>query len=117
LLFVTFLISLILNFVIKLIVHRQRPLEAFTYPLINLINYSFPSMHAMTLFALLPLLVKYLPKQKSFWVSFAFLVAFSRVYFGFHFLSDVVFGAITGYFIGKFLLDKYEKRFSKYRQV
>jgi len=116
LLWLTFLISVILAFIIKLIVLRQRPLEALvyqikplTYPLINILVYSFPSMHAMVAFSLLPVIIKYLPKQKFFWIIFAFLVAFSRVYFGFHFLSDVVFGGFLGYFIGNFLLEMHEK--------
>ncbi|MBI2102038.1 phosphatase PAP2 family protein [Candidatus Woesearchaeota archaeon] len=116
LLWLTFLVSVILAFVIKLIVLRQRPLEALayqikplTYPLINILVYSFPSMHAMVAFSLLPVIIKYLPKQKFFWIIFAFLVAFSRVYFRLHFLSDVVFGGFLGYFIGIFLLEMHEK--------
>ena len=110
LLWLTFILSFILAFIIKLIVLRQRPTEAFTYPLTNIINYSFPSMHSMVVFSLLPLLIKYMPKQKSFWIIFAFLVGFSRIYFGFHFFSDVVFGALTGYLLGNFLLKMHEKK-------
>ena len=110
LLWLTFIVSVIVAFIIKLIVLRQRPVEAFTYPFTNILNYSFPSMHAMAVFSLLPLLVKYLPKQKYFWIGFALLTVFSRIYFGFHFLSDVVFGALAGYFIGDYLLKLYEKK-------
>ena len=109
LLFLIFVASIILAFIIKLIVLRQRPIEAFTYPFTHIINYSFPSMHAMVAFSLLPVLIKYLQKYKSFWISFSILVVFSRVYFGFHFLSDVVFGALFGYFLGSYLLELYEK--------
>lgn len=109
LILLTFIVSFTLTFAIKLIVLRQRPIEAFTYPFINIINYSFPSMHSMVVFSLLPLLIKCIPKQKYFWIVFALLVALSRLYFGFHFLSDVVFGALLGYFIGKFLLKLHEK--------
>ena len=105
----TFIASVILAFVIKLIVLRQRPIEAFAYPFITIINYSFPSMHAMAVFSLLPALIRFLPKQKNLWIGFAFLVGFTRIYFGFHFLSDVVFGALFGYFTGIFLLEYYEK--------
>ncbi|MBI3034781.1 phosphatase PAP2 family protein [Candidatus Woesearchaeota archaeon] len=104
-----FVVSVILAFIIKLIALRQRPTEAFAYPFVNIINYSFPSMHAMAVFSLLPILIKYIPKQRHFWAWFAFLVALSRIYFGFHFLSDVVFGAFAGYFIGTYLLELHNK--------
>lgn len=104
-----FVAAFILAFIIKLIVLRQRPIEAFTFPFTSIINYSFPSMHAMAAFSLLPVISKYLPKQKLFFIIFSFSVAFSRIYFGFHFLSDVVFGAFAGYLVGNFLLELHEK--------
>ena len=110
LLWLTFFVSIVAAFIIKLIVLRQRPTEAFTYPFTNMLNYSFPSMHAMAVFSLLPLLVKHLPKQKYFWIVFGILAVVSRIYFGFHFLSDVVFGAFAGYFIGDYLLESYGKK-------
>jgi len=97
-----FIVSFILAFAIKFIVLRQRPIEAFTYPFTSIANYSFPSMHSMAVFSLLPMLLDKIPKQRFFWIAFAFLVSFSRIYFRAHFLSDVVFGAIAGYFIGHF---------------
>ncbi|MBS3105552.1 phosphatase PAP2 family protein [Candidatus Woesearchaeota archaeon] len=110
LLWLAFFISIIVAFIIKLIVLRQRPIDTFTYPFTNVLNYSFPSMHAMAIFSLLPLLVKHLPKQKHLWIGFGLLAVFSRIYFGFHFLSDVVFGALAGYFIEDYLLKLYEKK-------
>lgn len=104
LLWITFVISFVLAFIMKLIFLRQRPFEAFTYPFTTIISYSFPSMHSMIAFSLMPILIKCFPKQKIFWAVFAFLVSFSRIYFGFHFLSDVVFGAASGYIISHFLL-------------
>ncbi|MEK6892017.1 MAG: phosphatase PAP2 family protein [Nanoarchaeota archaeon] len=109
LLFLAFIISFIFSFILKLVILRQRPADILYYPLLNIIDYSFPSMHAMIAFSLLPILLTYLPKQKTFWASFAFLVAFSRIYFDFHYLSDVVFGAVVGYFIGNFLLEFHNK--------
>ena len=69
-LWASFIASIILAFIIKIIVLRQRPIDTFTYPFISIINYSFPSMHTMAVFSLLPLLVKYLPKHKFFWTLF-----------------------------------------------
>ena len=104
-----FLASFALAFIIKLAVLRQRPVETINYPLISLINYSFPSMHAMVAFSLLPVLAKHVPKLKAFWIVFASLVSFTRIYFSFHYLSDVFFGAMFGYFIGDWLLDMHVK--------
>jgi len=67
-LWLTFILSFILSFIVKLIVLRQRPIDTFTYPFTNIVNYSFPSMHSMVAFSLLPFLVKFLPKQKYFWI-------------------------------------------------
>ena len=104
LLWLSFIISILFAFIAKLIFLRQRPNE-LVYPFLNIINYSFPSMHSTVVFSLLPILMKHMPKQRYFWLIFTIFVAFSRVYFGLHFLSDVVFGALVGYLIGNFLLD------------
>lgn len=104
LLWLTAFVSFALAFILKLIILRQRPENVLTFPFTHIIDYSFPSMHAMIVFSLLPLLAEAFPRYKYFWVTFAFAVAFSRVYFRFHFLSDVVFGAFSGYFIGDWLL-------------
>ncbi len=109
-LWVSFAVSIMLAFIIKITFLRQRPIENFTFPLTNIVDYSFPSMHAMAAFSLLPLLIIYLPKHRLFWAIFAFLVAFSRIYFRFHFLSDVVFGALAGYFIGRLILTFSERK-------
>ena len=54
----------------------------------------------MFVFSALPVLSKEFKKLKYAWLVFACLVAFSRVYFGLHYLSDVLGGAIIGYLIG-----------------
>lgn len=108
LLWLAFLISLTAAFAIKLLFLRQRPIDPFTFPFTTIVNYSFPSMHAMAVFAMLPILAIYLSKQKSFWIGFGFFAVFSRIYLGFHYLSDVVFGALAGYLIGNLLLRLYE---------
>lgn len=108
--FLAFVSAFFLSFILKLIALRQRPAEVLYYPLVKIINYSFPSMHSMVVFALLPLLVYFIPRQKYFWIILAFLIAFTRIYFNFHYLSDVVFGIIVGYLIGEIFLKLYKKR-------
>ena len=111
-----FISSILISFILKFIVTRPRPFAVYYYPLINIISYSFPSMHAMVAFAALPILDKEFPKFKWFWFLFALLVSFSRIYNGMHYISDVVFGALLGYFIGLFFIfleDKY-KLFKKF---
>jgi membrane-associated phospholipid phosphatase len=66
-------------------------------------------MHAMVMFSLLPITKKYLPQRKRFLAWFSFLVAFTRIYFGFHFLSDIVFGIFSGYFIGNYMVYLHER--------
>ena len=71
-------------------------------------DFSFPSFQAMMVFCAVPLLSKEFPKFKYVWVIFACLVAFSRVYLGVHFLSDVIAGALIGYMIGYFIMRNVE---------
>ncbi|MFH0867711.1 MAG: phosphatase PAP2 family protein [Candidatus Woesearchaeota archaeon] len=108
-LWISFISSAVVAFILKLIIARPRPYIELIYPLINILDYSFPSMHAMVAFAVVPILDKEFFKIKWFWILFAVLVAFSRIYFGLHFLSDVVFGGFFGYFIGVFIINLEEK--------
>ena len=111
-LWVTFGVSTIISFLLKITIQRQRPFQlgiCYTLPILEkanhfIWNYSFPSFHAMLAFCAIPFLSKEFPKFKYFWIAFASLIAFSRVYFGVHFLSDVIAGGLIGYLIGWFVL-------------
>ena len=95
---------------------RQRPVDVLLYPMFLVANYSFPSIHAATSFSVLPILDREFKKVKWFWILFAILISFSRVYVGVHYFSDIVFGAIIGYLIGflfVYLEQKY-KIFNKF---
>ena len=99
---IAFLFSYIIGVAIKSILVRPRPLLSeffFAEPF----YYSFPSLHAMIVFALLPILIKNFPAIKRHLIGFALFIGFSRIYFSVHYLSDVFFGSLFGYAIGWYL--------------
>jgi undecaprenyl-diphosphatase len=102
----TFIGALIATFVvvlfIKIITHRMRPIESMEFwgPL----NFAFPSMHAALIFASATLLRHWYKAFGILAIAYACLVAFSRIYFGYHFLSDTFTGALIGFGIGLYLI-------------
>lgn len=108
-LWLTLLSTAILSFILKFAVQRLRPFQqgiVETFPVLMqdsfmTWNFSFPSFQSMMVFAAVPILSKEFPKFKYVWIFFAALVAFSRVYFGVHFLSDVLLGGLIGFIIGE----------------
>ncbi|MEK6906697.1 MAG: phosphatase PAP2 family protein [Nanoarchaeota archaeon] len=107
-LWVTLGLSVIISFILKVSIHRLRPFQQGIVSLLPIFtnhnfiswNFSFPSFQAMLAFCAVPVLYKEFPRLKYAWILFAGLVAFSRVYFGLHFMSDVIAGSIIGYLIG-----------------
>ncbi len=102
-LWASFIVSGLLTLMLKITVMRIRPFEALNLG-IDLVfpgwNTSFPSWHAAAAFSGLAILDKEFPRFKWFWIGFACLVAFSRMYVGAHYLSDVIAGSIIGYGAG-----------------
>ncbi len=106
-------LATVLSFILKFSIQRLRPFQkgfVKLYPVLEKAshltwNFSFPSFHAVLVFCAVPLLSKEYPKFKYVWIIFAVLVSFSRVYFGLHFLSDVLVGGILGYMIGLIILE------------
>lgn len=91
-------VSLLNNFVIKIIVARPRP---FTQVDIDLLinaprSYSFPSGHAASSFATATAVFLGDKKLGIVALIIAALIAFSRLYFFVHYPSDVIAGAIEG---------------------
>lgn len=100
-LWLTLLVSIGIGLLLKYFIARPRPNFV---PLEFKNSFSFPSTHAIAVFAPLALLDKEFPKVKWIWLSIAILVLFSRIYLGVHYLSDVVAGALLGYIIGLIIL-------------
>jgi len=94
--------------IIKPWVGRIRPSHEFI-EYINLLvskggKWSFPSNHAANSFAFATVLSYFYDKNKIILFSIASLIAFSRVYVGVHYPTDIFFGALTGYIISWIIL-------------
>ncbi len=96
---INLLLSFGLNNLLKIIFVRERPI----YKLINARSYSYPSGHSMVSFAFYGLLIYliyklYNGKYKKVFISLLslliLLIGLSRIYFGVHYLTDVI-GAYT----------------------
>jgi undecaprenyl-diphosphatase len=111
-------------FLLKIIFRRSRPFQEGVVPIMSVPlqeiimnlttnwNFSFPSMQTALVFATVPLVNKNFGKFKYYWLIFACLIGFSRIYFGMHYLSDVLAGAVIGYLTGLgmiILSQKYRK--------
>ena len=119
----TVLFTGIIVFALKILVHRQRP---FVQGIVSLLpgiansagyhtwDFSFPSFDSALVFCLIPVVWKFFPRFRWAWIAFSVLVALSRVYFGVHFMSDIISGAVIGFIIGALAvkLEK-EKKFGE----
>ena len=88
---------------LKALVGRDRPYVHVPEadPLVRTtIGQSFPSGHAATSFAGAVVLTYLFPRGASAFFALAAAVAFSRVYVGVHYPSDVVAGAAVGAAVG-----------------
>jgi undecaprenyl-diphosphatase len=109
----SFGLSVVISFLLKISVQRPRPFQLGIVSILSALeknshliwNFSFPSFHVMLVFCSIPILSKEFPKLKYLWIVFAGLIAFSRIYFGLHFLSDVIAGGLIGYLIGAIIVN------------
>jgi undecaprenyl-diphosphatase len=89
----------LLTLVLKAITDRPRPFETIpdADPLLKAtVGQSMPSGHAATSFAGAVILTYLLARAAPFFFLLAAAIAFSRVYVGVHYFSDVLVGALLG---------------------
>ncbi|MDN5927084.1 MAG: phosphatase PAP2 family protein [Hyphomicrobiales bacterium] len=94
----SFLIGLGLNQIILLFVHRVRPYDAGLTHLIVApsADWSFPSDHATAAFAVVAAFaLQALPGRAIVFATIALIIAWSRVFVGTHYVTDILGGAFT----------------------
>ena len=98
--------------ILKQFFQRIRPCDSL--PDVNLLvgctgSFSFPSNHAVNNFAAAALFSFFYPGMKYILYSGAFIVAFSRVFCGVHYPSDVIGGAMIGFVFALILIFLWKK--------
>jgi undecaprenyl-diphosphatase len=119
LLLVCLTISGLVNNLVKRVSDRPRPLDYYPVPMtVHVIGDSlhqkgFPSGHTNTAFSAATVLWGVCGPR--FWPAYiiAAAVAYSRVYFGAHFPSDTIGGAIIGYSISMACIAVYRRIFTR----
>lgn len=100
---------------LKIITQRPRPykiIENIKLPGTWAGGYSFPSGHSASAFSLsAPLIIEAKSKIIKFMlIFFALLMAFSRVYCGVHYLTDILWGSYIGYIVSASVYKMYLTR-------
>jgi undecaprenyl-diphosphatase len=88
---------------LKTAIGRPRPYVRFPdqEPLLRTaFDYSLPSGHAATSFAAATVLVRFAPRLAPALFPLAAAIAWSRVYVGVHYPSDILLGALLGVAVG-----------------
>src|SRR5262245_1322094 len=96
---VLWLTMLTVNYPLKRLFRRRRPFAAFVNARVSgprPRDFSLPSGHSAAAFAGALLFGSYAPEWAPAFYALATVIAFSRVYLGVHYPSDVVLGAAAG---------------------
>lgn len=95
-------VTLVLNYAVKVLIRRARPLIEDLPPLApTMSQLSYPSAHASTSFAGARVMREALPSSALYGVAVA--IAASRPYLGIHYPSDVMAGAALGSMTGRWV--------------
>lgn len=88
-----FLVTNVVAYGLKYLIARPRPSDLGIAPEAEP---SFPSGHTSNAFALATTISYYHRKAAPFLFAWALLIAFSRVFLGFHYFTDLLGGAAVG---------------------
>lgn len=110
-LFLGIALDFLISSLIKFLVNRPRPYDLFD-SLFSARGSSFPSLHASMSFLIASILSGYYKKYRIAFYVLALLISLSRIYAGVHYFSDVAFGILLGFLIGKVLITKKDKIYS-----
>lgn len=107
------------NAVLKVLIERERPFQSYSN-IIALIpiphDSSFPSGHTCSSFAVAGILAKYLDRKYGIAAyTLAGLIAFSRLYVGVHYPTDVLAGMLLG-IVGSHIIYYYFENYRKIRK-
>ncbi|MEI7603606.1 MAG: phosphatase PAP2 family protein [bacterium] len=104
-----YIFTCIIVIIIKQAVRRERPKRIKGNSFKNIMNfetdnYSFPSAHSFMIAQMIPLSFIMFSYGGIAFSLFAIFIMFSRIYLKFHYLSDVITGAVLGLITGSLIL-------------
>ncbi len=89
---------------LKFLVQRERPFHHLPEMASKLsggpgeiLDPSFPSVHAALSFMMATLLARWFPRYRIAFYLFAGLIGWTRIYLGLHYPTDILTGALLGY--------------------